>query len=112
MIETDSISGWHAHIYFDAATKAQARALCKDTARRFGVAMGRMHDGPVGPHPVGSCQLSVPPAAFAAQDPLLLFLTRTSADSLRAKKRPRPMAGASLARDPIDPDQRHSTVLS
>ena len=73
MIETDSITGWHAHIYFDAAAKAQARALCEDAAHRFGVVMGRMHDGPVGPHPLGSCQLSVPAAAFAALIPWLVL---------------------------------------
>ena len=33
--------------------------------------MGRMHDGPVGSHPMGSCQLSVPPSAFAAVVPWL-----------------------------------------
>jgi DOPA 4,5-dioxygenase len=66
MIDTDRITGWHAHVYFDAATKAAAQALCEEAARRFGVTMGRMHDPPVGPHPLGSCQLSVPPGAFAA----------------------------------------------
>jgi hypothetical protein len=27
MKDTGSITGWHAHIYFDAATKGEARAL-------------------------------------------------------------------------------------
>lgn len=71
MADTDCITGWHAHIYFDADTKAAAQALCEEAARRFGVAMGRMHDRPVGPHPTGSCQLSVPPEAFAAVIPWL-----------------------------------------
>ena len=71
MQETDAITGWHAHVYFDAGTKDEARALCEAAVARFGIAMGRMHDGPVGPHPVGSCQLSVPPGAFAEVIPWL-----------------------------------------
>ncbi len=71
MKDTGSITGWHAHIYFDAATKPAARALCEAAAERFGVAMGRMHDNPVGPHPTGSCQLSVPPDVFAEIIPWL-----------------------------------------
>jgi DOPA 4,5-dioxygenase len=71
MPETDSITGWHAHIYFDPETRARAQALCEAAAARFGVAMGRMHDKPVGPHPTGSCQLSVPPAAFTGLIPWL-----------------------------------------
>ena len=73
MPETDAITGWHAHVYFDAATKAQARALCEEAVRRFGVTMGRMHDAPVGPHPMGSCQLTVPPQAFAGLIPWLVL---------------------------------------
>lgn len=64
MKDIDSITGWHAHIYFDAATKPAARALCEAAVARFGVAMGHMHDNPVGPHPMGSCQLSVSPEVF------------------------------------------------
>ena len=71
MKDTGSITGWHAHVYFDAGTKPAARALCEAAAERFGVAMGRMHDNPVGPHPMGSCQLSVPPHMFAEIIPWL-----------------------------------------
>ncbi len=69
--DIDAITGWHAHVYFDAASKPAARALCEAAVERFGIAMGRMHDGPVGPHPTGSCQLSVPPSAFAEVIPWL-----------------------------------------
>ena len=71
MMDTGSIAGWHAHVYFDAETKSTARALCEAAAEQFGVAMGRMHDNPVGPRPMGSCQLSVPPDAFAEVIPWL-----------------------------------------
>ncbi|MEM7506430.1 MAG: DOPA 4,5-dioxygenase family protein [Pseudomonadota bacterium] len=70
MTET-SFHGWHAHIYFDADTKAEAERLCKTASERFGLTMGRMHDGPVGPHPRASCQLSVSPEAFGDAIPWL-----------------------------------------
>lgn len=64
MKTTDSIEGWHAHVYFAPAEMARARALCEAVRDRFGVAMGHMHEAQVGPHPTGSCQLTVPAAAF------------------------------------------------
>lgn len=71
MIKTDIITDYHAHIYFDAATQAAAQTLCETARDTFGVAMGRMHAGPVGPHPMGSCQLSATPEQFAALLPWL-----------------------------------------
>ncbi len=59
--ETESVKGFHAHVYFDADTVDRARALCEAARDRFGVAMGRMHERPVGPHPMWSCQLAFPP---------------------------------------------------
>lgn len=70
MTETP-FSGWHAHVYFDADTRDAAQALCERVRDLFGVAMGRVHDGPVGPHPRGSCQLSVTPEVFGAVMPWL-----------------------------------------
>jgi len=52
------IVGYHAHVYFNAQTLAQARALCEEAARRFPIKMGRVHERPVGPHPDWSCQLA------------------------------------------------------
>jgi DOPA 4,5-dioxygenase len=54
----DRVTGFHAHVYFDAATLAQAQALCEQAARHFGLQMGRVHQRPVGPHPDWSCQLA------------------------------------------------------
>ena len=68
---TDQITGWHAHVYYSAGERAAAEQLCEAAKARFGIEMGRMHDGPVGPHPRGSCQLSVPAAAFAGVIPWL-----------------------------------------
>ena len=71
MKDTSGITGWHAPVYFDAATKTAAQALCEAAAERFGVTAGRMHDNPVGPHPMGSCQLSISPAVFGEIIPWL-----------------------------------------
>ncbi len=50
---------FHAHIYFDPEQVEAARALARDAQDLFGVRVGRFHEGPVGPHPRGSCQLTV-----------------------------------------------------
>ena len=55
------IKGYHAHVYYDASTIDQARALCEEAAHRFGISMGRVHERPVGPHPDWSCQLAFGP---------------------------------------------------
>lgn len=65
------IKGFHAHVYFDAATLQQGRTLCLEAASRFTLAMGRVHLGPVGPHPDGSCQLAFAPKVFADLVPWL-----------------------------------------
>jgi len=66
-----TISGYHAHVYFDAATVGKARALCEAARDRFGVRMGRVHEKNVGPHPRWSCQLAFEPEAFADVVPWL-----------------------------------------
>ena len=65
------IVGWHAHVYFDANTLAQARALCEAAAARFPLKMGRVHERPVGPHPDWSCQLAFRAERFAEVIPWL-----------------------------------------
>ncbi|MEM7188452.1 MAG: DOPA 4,5-dioxygenase family protein [Pseudomonadota bacterium] len=60
-----TITGWHAHVYFTEAEIDRARAVCQAASEAFGIKMGRMHAQPVGPHPTGSCQLSVPADKFA-----------------------------------------------
>ena len=65
------ITGYHAHVYFDATSHDQARTLCEAARGKFAIAMGHMHEKPVGPHPTGSCQLSVPVEKFASVIPWL-----------------------------------------
>lgn len=71
MKQTDTIRGYHAHVYFDATTTEQARVLCSAAAEQFGVSMGRMHERNVGPHPRWSCQLGATPDQFAGLLPWL-----------------------------------------
>ncbi|GAA4720925.1 DOPA 4,5-dioxygenase family protein [Sphingomonas lutea] len=55
------IRDFHAHIYFDPEQLAEAQALGAAARDRFGVPVGHFHVRPVGPHPRGSCQLTVQP---------------------------------------------------
>lgn len=55
---------YHAHVYFDAQSVAQARALCEEAGRLFRVQVGRVHEKPVGPHPRWSCQLAFDRSEF------------------------------------------------
>ena len=58
------IQNFHAHLYFDPEQVERARALGQAARELFGVAVGHYHLKPVGPHPRGSCQLTVPPELF------------------------------------------------
>jgi aromatic ring-cleaving dioxygenase len=53
------IENFHAHVYYDLAEREKALKLCEAAGKKFGVKVGRMHDNPVGPHPRGSCQLTI-----------------------------------------------------
>lgn len=87
------IRGYHAHVYFNGQCMERARSLCEAAHDRFGVAMGRMHDKPVGPHPCGSCQLSATPEEFSRLLPwlalnregLIVFAHPITGDSLSAQ---------------------------
>lgn len=81
---------YHAHVYFDAATIEQARALCRAAAERFGAVMGRVHERRVGPHPYWSCQLAFDSRQFdtlipwldAHRDGLTVFVHGVTGDDL------------------------------
>ncbi len=59
-----SITGYHAHVYYDAETKADAKALREDIDAKFETVLGRWHDKPVGPHPVWMYQVAFAPEIF------------------------------------------------
>jgi len=61
------IDDWHAHVYFDAASRDLAWRFREAVAAQFGdrIKIGRFHERPVGPHPQWSYQLTIAPADFA-----------------------------------------------
>jgi aromatic ring-cleaving dioxygenase len=66
-LDPSLISSWHAHVYFDAGRRDAAWALRQRIESELAgrMQLGRFHDQPVGPHPMGSYQLELPPAEFA-----------------------------------------------
>lgn len=84
-------NAYHAHVYFDADTVARARALCEEAGRLFRVAVGRVHERKVGPHPRWSCQLAFSAAQFdqlvpwldAHRDGLDVLVHGLSGDDIR-----------------------------
>ena len=88
--DAGSITGYHAHVYFDAGTREEARAVREAVEARFPVGMGRWHEKPVGPHPCWSYQIAFAPEIFAEIVPwlalnrqgLTVFLHPESGDDL------------------------------
>ncbi len=66
-LDVTSISSWHAHVYFDPASRDAAMAFREAVAAQFGdrIALGRFHERPVGPHPQWSYQLAFGVDEFA-----------------------------------------------
>lgn len=54
--ETPRITGFHAHIYYDIATR-EAAARLREGLAQFDVRLGSWHDEPVGPHPKSMYQI-------------------------------------------------------
>lgn len=49
---------YHAHVYFEQETLEHAITLCEKAGELFSLKVGRVHQKPIGPHPVWSCQIS------------------------------------------------------
>jgi DOPA 4,5-dioxygenase len=85
-----SIQNFHAHIYFNANELDRARALAAAAQARFGVPVAHFHERPVGPHPRGSCQMTVAPGQFGDfaqwmalnRDGLTIFAHATTGEDL------------------------------
>ncbi|HMA16633.1 MAG: DOPA 4,5-dioxygenase family protein [Bacteroidota bacterium] len=69
--DTATISGYHAHVYYDAASKPAAEALRAAIEATFDVRLGRWHDRPVGPHTRWSYQIAFAPDVFGVIVPWL-----------------------------------------
>ncbi|MDH3703198.1 MAG: DOPA 4,5-dioxygenase family protein [Alphaproteobacteria bacterium] len=88
---TDMITGYHAHVYFDAASEPAAATLRDAIDRKFDTELGRWHRKPVGPHPAWMYQVAFAPAQFAELVPYLA-LNRSGLSVLV-----HPMTGDALA---------------
>ena len=75
------IDGYHAHIYYDPATRPAAERLAEGAAEQFAVEIGGFFDEPVGPHPVANLQIIFATAEFANVVPWLM-LNRNGLDVL------------------------------
>ena len=92
-LDVSSIRSWHAHVYFDAASRDRAWDLRQAIVSHFGdrIGMGRFHERNVGPHPRWSYQLTIAPANFAEvvgwlalnHDALDVFVHPNTEDELR-----------------------------
>lgn len=66
------ITAYHAHIYFDGASREKARQLSEAARQAFGLLVGPLHDKPVGPHPRASCLLTLNAEQFSEVIPWLV----------------------------------------
>ena len=66
-VDPSAIDSWHAHVYFNAASRDAAWALREVISAELAgrMTLGRFHEKPVGPHPMWSFQLAFAPADFA-----------------------------------------------
>lgn len=72
----ENITGYHAHVYYDADTRPAAEALRADLDEKFDTVLGRWHDKPVGPHPQWMYQVAFPTELFAELVPWLALNRR------------------------------------
>jgi aromatic ring-cleaving dioxygenase len=69
-----AIGSFHAHVYFDGPAQREiALALREQIGQRFAVALGRVHDGPIGPHARAMYQVAFDVASFGKIVPWLML---------------------------------------
>ena len=64
---------YHAHVYFDPATRPAAAWLRAELERLFPVRMGRWREQPVGPHSKPMYQVAFGPELFGQVVPFLML---------------------------------------
>lgn len=72
-IDPAVITGYHAHIYYDEASRPRAARIRESIESGFKVAMGRWRDLPVGPHPQAMYQVAFAPDEFPRIVPWLML---------------------------------------
>jgi aromatic ring-cleaving dioxygenase len=73
MTDPAKIESYHAHVYYDSASRETAASLRDALERKFQVVMGRWRDEPVGPHPQPMYQVKFDPGEFARIVPWLML---------------------------------------
>ena len=76
MEHPSDVSGYHAHVYYDDASRADAAAVRNTLEARFEVKLGRWRDQPVGPHPEPMYQVAFAPDQFDRIVPWLMLNRR------------------------------------
>src|SRR5688572_16892118 len=72
MRDSGVITGYHAHVYFDPATRGAAEQV-REGVGRFVVELGRWHEKPIGPHTKAMYQVAFAPDQFALVVPWLML---------------------------------------
>jgi len=67
------LKGYHAHVYYDAATKPQAAKLREAILAQFNVEPGAFSDEPRGPHPISQFNVTFEIPEFQNVVPWLML---------------------------------------
>jgi aromatic ring-cleaving dioxygenase len=81
MTDAVQVKGYHAHVYYDAATRPVAERLRETVGSKFAVEYGRFSDEPIGPHPVSQFNIIFKAEQFQNVVPWLM-LNRDGLDVL------------------------------
>ena len=73
--------GYHAHIYYNPATRAAAERMCAALGGQFAVEIEGFRDEPRGPHPISNVLVVFKPEEFERVVPYLM-LNRDGLDVL------------------------------
>jgi aromatic ring-cleaving dioxygenase len=68
-----AIGDYHAHVYYNTASKDRAATLRQWVEERFPVRMGSWHDEPVGPHVQAMYQIAFTPDLLPTLVPFLML---------------------------------------